>query len=137
LRLRGLTEKYALRRAVARYLPREIRERGKVPYRAPIGEVFFGGDRGSDARELLSRERIADAGLLDPQAVGRLVAKFESTRGAAVGETDEMALVGSLSLMILHERLVARPRLAEPLEATRFVDGGEVLVDRHAVAEAV
>src|SRR5205085_4257351 len=45
LRLRGLREKYALRRAAARHLPAEIHSRPKIPYRAPIREVFFGSKR--------------------------------------------------------------------------------------------
>ena len=47
-----------------------------------------------------------------------------------MSETDEMALVGSLTLMVLHDRLVAHPRLADPLEPTRLVVGGEVVTGR-------
>ena len=73
------------------------------------------------------------AGLLDETAVARLVAKF--AEGRPVSETDEMALAGSMSLMILHERLVANPRLAPALEPTRTVIGDKV-VDG-PIAEAV
>jgi len=41
-----------------------------------------------------------------------------------VSETDEMALVGIVSTMLLHEALVARPTLAAPAEPSRVVDGG-------------
>jgi hypothetical protein len=75
--------------------------------------------------ELLSPRRVADSGLLDPAAMRRLVTKFESSGG--VGETDEMALVGSLSLLLLHERLVERPVEAAPAEPNRVVDGDEVV----------
>jgi hypothetical protein len=44
----------------------------------------------------------------------------------AVSETDEMALVGILSTMLLHETFVASPRLAEPLAPDRIVVGAEV-----------
>ena len=37
-----------------------------------------------------------------------------------------MALVGALSLMLLHDRFVASPRLAEPLVPDRVVVGDEV-----------
>ena len=37
-----------------------------------------------------------------------------------------MALVGSLSLMLVHDRFVENPRLALPLEPTRVVVGGRV-----------
>jgi hypothetical protein len=37
-----------------------------------------------------------------------------------------MGLVGTISVMLLHERLVARPALAEPAEPTRVVVGDTV-----------
>ena len=123
-RLRGLEEKYLLRKAAARDLPRAIRERPKRPYRAPIAEVFAGAGAPPYARELLRPEALADAGLLDPVAVERLAAKFGNLK--LVSETDEMALVGSISLMLLHERFVKSPRLAPPAEPTRVVVGAGV-----------
>ena len=53
MRLRGLQEKYALRRAAARYLPPAILSRPKVPYRAPIRDVFFGSGRADYCLDLL------------------------------------------------------------------------------------
>lgn len=139
LRLRGLQEKYALRRAVAPYLDPEIRSRPKVPYRAPIREVFFGPQRPDYAVDLLRPKRIEDAGLLDPTAVARVVAKFEKAENGGVSETDEMALVGAVSLMLLHDRMVQAPTLARPLEPTRVVVGAGVVRDSSVedVAEAI
>ena len=125
LRLRGLEEKLALRKAVEGDLPEEIRTRPKRPYRAPIGEVFAGPDAPTYVRELLAPARLEAAELLDPAAVARVVAKFEASGGTRVSETDEMAFVGSLSVMLLHERFVADPRLAQPLEPQRVVIGAE------------
>jgi asparagine synthase (glutamine-hydrolysing) len=125
LRLRGLEEKYALRAATSRYLPPEIRERRKHPYRAPIGEALAGPAAPDYVRELLAPARLDGAGLLDPGAVSRLVRKFELDRG--VSETDEMGLVGAVTLMLLHERFVARPRTAEPLKPSRVVVDGVVV----------
>ena len=128
LRLRGLYEKYALRRAVARYLPEHIVRRAKQPYRAPIGGVLAGPAAPEYVRELLARPRLEQAGLLDPAAVARVVSKFERI----AGETDEMALVGAVTLMLLHDRFVANPRLAPPLEPNRLVVGAEVVSARAA-----
>lgn len=125
MRLRGLQEKYGLRRAAARHLPPEIHSRPKIPYRAPIREVFFGAHR-PEYLELLRPAAVEAAGVLDPAAVSRLTAKFERP-GGMVSETDEMALVGSLSLMLLHDRMVARPRLAPHAEPTRVVFGDRVV----------
>jgi asparagine synthase (glutamine-hydrolysing) len=135
LRLRGLREKYALRKVAARLLPQQIHERPKIPYRAPISGVFFGAGQPAYVSELLRPEALEAAGVLDPGAVSRLVAKFESGAGRGVSETDEMALVGALSIMLLHEQLVASPVLAEPLKPGKTVVGDAVQAE--PVAEAV
>lgn len=127
MRLRGLREKYALRRVAARHLPVQISSRPKVPYRAPIASVFFGPDRPAYVGELLDPARVQAAGLLDPQAVRRVVARFQ--RGSGVSETDEMALVGCISLMLLHEQMVLAPALAAPAQPTRVVIGDQVVAD--------
>jgi asparagine synthase (glutamine-hydrolysing) len=127
LRLRGLSEKYLLRKAVEHRLPAEIASRKKRPYRAPIVGAFVGPDAPAYVRELLDERSLAESGLLAPEAVARLVRKCEA--GAprdAVSETDEMALVGVLSVLLLHDRFVARPSLAEPLVPDRVVIGDEV-----------
>jgi asparagine synthase (glutamine-hydrolysing) len=128
LRLRGLHEKYALRRAVARHLPEQIVRRAKQPYRAPIGSVLAGPAAPEYVHELLVPRRLQRAGLLDPAAVARVVSKFER----AAGETDQMALVGAVTLMLLHERFVDNPRLAPPLEPNRLVVGAEIVSARAA-----
>lgn len=126
LRLRGLEEKYALRRAVSTFLPEEVYARRKRPYRAPIGQVFVGEGAPEYVRGLLDPARLRRAGIFRPEAVQRVVAKFEATGGARVSETDEMALVGAISTMLLHEQLVERPALARPARPTRVVVGAEV-----------
>lgn len=137
LRLRGLEEKYALRAAMSRHLPAEIRGRRKHPYRAPIGEALTGTAAPDYVRELLAPGRIEAAGLLDAAAVSRLVNKFKLGKGRS--ETDEMGLVGAVTLMLLHERFVSKPHGATPLEPSRLVvDGQVVQAEAHAaVAEPV
>jgi asparagine synthase (glutamine-hydrolysing) len=137
LRLRGLQEKPALRAATSRYLPTEIRGQPKRPYRAPIGEALAGAAAPDYVRDLLAPEQIDAAGLLDSAAVGRLLRKFEL--GRSVSETDEMGLVGAVSLMLLDERFVSNPQAAVPLEPSRRVVDGEVVATdaAAAVAEAV
>jgi asparagine synthase (glutamine-hydrolysing) len=138
MRLRGLDEKHALRRAVANDLPKEIVSRSKRPYRAPIGEVFAGPNAPEYVDALVDPRRVDQSGLLDPAAVGRLIAKFKASGGTRVSETDEMALVGLISLMLLHERFVASPTLASPVVPTRVVIGRDVLEGPLApAAEAV
>jgi asparagine synthase (glutamine-hydrolysing) len=134
MRLRGLEEKHVLRRAMAPLLPPEVSSRTKRPYRAPIGQAFVGPDAPEYVRELLQPERLEAAGVFAPDAVRRVVAKFEAAGGARAGETDEMALVGAVSTMLLHEQLVASPSLAPEAVPTRVVVGATVEHDAEPAA---
>ena len=134
MRLRGLEEKHVLRRAMAPLLPTEVSSRTKRPYRAPIGPAFVGPGAPEYVRELLQPERLEAAGVFAPDAVRRVVAKFEASGGARAGETDEMALVGAVSTMLLHEQLVASPSLAPEAVPTRVVVGATVEHDAEPAA---
>jgi asparagine synthase (glutamine-hydrolysing) len=109
-KLRGLREKAVLRKAVGDLLPPSIVNRVKQPYRAPDSQSFFaGGQTASLVAELLSVERIRNAGYFDAEIVRRLVEKCRA--GKAIGFADNMAFVGILSTMLLHETFI-NPRLA-------------------------
>jgi len=123
-RLRGLREKEILRRAARRFLPAAIADRPKRPYRAPIVAAFVGPQAPEYARELLAPGRVEEAGILSPATVDRVVRKCEARLEQGVGEVDEMALVGALSVQLLYERLVARPALAPPAVPSKIVAGG-------------
>ena len=104
-KLKGLTEKYLLRESMRGELPDAVRTRTKQPYRAPDSASFFENGKALPyVAELLSAGRIDAAGLFDPAAVGRLVAKCQA--GRAIGFSDNMAFVGILSTMLLHEQFV-------------------------------
>jgi asparagine synthase (glutamine-hydrolysing) len=103
-KLRGLNEKYLLKRLGAKWLPPEISQRRKRPYRAPIQRSFFGKSAPDYVGELLSPSRLKQSGLFNPATVSQLVRKAEQT--GRLGETDDMALVGILSTQLLHERFV-------------------------------
>jgi asparagine synthase (glutamine-hydrolysing) len=122
-RLADLHEKPLLRRAMAPLLPPEIARRPKRPYRAPILRPFVGPDAPDWVAETLAPERLAASGLVDADAVGRLVAKCRRRADAGVSESDEMALVGVLSTLLLQERMVDRPHRARPARPTREVIG--------------
>jgi len=119
-RMRGLKEKYLLRRAVGPLLPDRVARRVKRPYRAPIAGVFFGPKAPDYVRELLAPEKTAASGLFAPAAVDRLVAKFLRAP-ERVSEVDEMALVGLLSTLLLQRSLVSTPSLPAPREPNREI----------------
>ncbi len=103
--MKGLTEKYLLKKAMTGLLPESIRTRTKQPYRAPDSQSFFEGGKPVDyVDDLFSRSRIEQAGYFDAAAVGKL---FEKCRtGRAIGFGDNMAFVGILSTMLLHDAYV-------------------------------
>ncbi len=106
LKLRGLTEKYILKKAMQRELPPSITKRTKQPYRSPDSSSFFrDGQPIEQVAELLSPSRIDAAGVFDAGAVGKLMEKCRL--GRALGFGDNMAFVGVLSTMLLHEQFIA------------------------------
>ncbi|MFN0185770.1 MAG: asparagine synthase (glutamine-hydrolyzing) [Aquabacterium sp.] len=107
-KLRGLVEKHILKQAMADELPAAVLQRPKQPYRAPDSASFFDdGQPLEPVAELLSPRRLNDAGLFDSVAVGKLVDKCRA--GRATGFADNMAFVGILSTMLLHEQFIAPP----------------------------
>jgi asparagine synthase (glutamine-hydrolysing) len=106
-KIRGLTEKYILRRAVEPWLPQQIVHRTKQPYRAPDSESFFRNGRPLDyVAEALAPARVKAAGYFDPTMVTRLTEKCCS--GRAVGFGDNVAFVAVLTTQLLHEMFVTR-----------------------------
>lgn len=114
LKLRGLNEKYLLKKLAARWLPPEIASRRKKPYRAPIHRSFFNEGARDYVNELLSPSQLNATGLFEPNAVAQLAKKAASS---GLGETDDMALVGIISTQILHHQFVSRRRNTQPLPA--------------------
>jgi asparagine synthase (glutamine-hydrolysing) len=125
LKLRGLTEKYLLRRSVGDLLPPQIARRPKQPYRAPDCRCFFGDGAPDYVGELLSPRAVAAAGYFDAGAVERLVHKC---RGGVTGFRDNMALVGVLSVQLLDHLFVrgnaaGSPPDPRPLQVRCFTGG--------------
>ena len=113
MKLRGLKDKYILRQAAKEWLPEEIGQRPKRPYRAPIHRSFFGVAGVDYVEELLSEEAVKAAGLFEPKAVGHFVRRLKE--GKPIGETDDMALAGILSTQLLHRRFVSDYTPSRPI----------------------
>lgn len=118
-KIRGLTEKYLLRRALAGLLPADIVHRTKQPYRAPDSQSFFFDGKPLDyVTELMSADSIRAAGYFNPAAVEHLLRKCQT--GRAIGFADNQAFVGVLSTMLLHRSMAdaraRRPREPAPRE---------------------
>ena len=105
LKMRGLIEKLLLKKAFSRELPASITHRTKQPYRTPDSAAFFESGRPLEwVADLLDAPSIAKAGLFDPAAVSRLVAKCGA--GRAIGFGDNMAFMGVLSTMLVQQQFI-------------------------------
>ena len=112
LKLYGLKEKYLLKRLSSKWLPAEIWQRRKRPYRAPIHRSFFNPETPDWVRELLSPGALRAAGFFKPESVSQMVRKLDS--GMPLGETDDMALAGMLSTQLVHQQFVAGFKMPVP-----------------------
>jgi asparagine synthase (glutamine-hydrolysing) len=126
LRLRGLKDKNLLRRSVRGLLPAEVSQRPKRPYRAPIAPSFVGKGAPDYVAELLDPARLVQTGLFAPKMVQLLLDKCRRSEGGGVGEMDDMALVGVISIQLLHEQFVRAPQLAPSRSPNRIVVGDRV-----------
>lgn len=113
LKLNGLTEKYLLKQIASEWLPDEIWQRPKRPYRAPIQRSFFNPRVEEQVNELLSPSLIQQAGVFRAGAVQKLVEKARSS--SDLGETDEMALAGILSTQQVFAKFFADFHLPAPI----------------------
>jgi asparagine synthase (glutamine-hydrolysing) len=104
-KINGLNEKYLLKQSFSEEVPDTVRNRPKQPYRAPIQEVFFSPAPEDYVDAMLAEESLRQAGLFDPQKVGRLLNKYRS--GGQGSEVQNMAVVGILSAQLIHHQFVA------------------------------
>lgn len=102
LKLRGLREKYILRRAVRDLLPEPIASRRKRPYTAPNVRSFTSGYGRDLALEWMGEPELRRVGWFDPARVKVLLQKALS--GQPLGERENMAFVGILSAQLLAGR---------------------------------
>ena len=106
-KLRGLDEKSVLKRVAEGLVPQQIIGRPKQPYRAPDARSFVGVGAPDWVAEIVSERAVANAGVFDPTAVGRLWRKCrEAADGVPFSNADNMALVGVLSTGLLCDQLV-------------------------------
>jgi len=114
-KLHRLNEKYLLKKTAQTWLPPEIWQRVKRPYRAPIHRSFFNDAAPAYVQDLLSPWKVEEAGLFKPAAVRQLIRKIN--QGLPLSETDDMALAGILSSQLIYSQFVAGFEMPPPLSA--------------------
>jgi asparagine synthase (glutamine-hydrolysing) len=101
-KLRGLTrDKYLLRHAAARLLPKEAAFRKKGMFRAPLAESFFINPP-QYVRDLMSPEALARTGYFDAAAVRRDYDAIGAGQGDKINVFLKMGLTGVLSTQLWH-----------------------------------
>lgn len=105
LRMKVLSEKNILKKAMQDLLPPTITRRSKQPYMAPDISSFFGKNTAEYLDSYLSKQMLVQAGLFKPAAVTKLVEKCR--KGTRQGFKENMAFVGILSSQILYHKFIA------------------------------
>jgi asparagine synthase (glutamine-hydrolysing) len=116
LRLRGLDEKFVLKRAARGLVPESVLRREKFPYRAPAPLSLVGDGAPSWAREVLSVDAIDAVGVFDGQKAARLIHKLRACDAAQApaSESDAMALMAIVSTQLLANSVLS----ANPIAST-------------------
>lgn len=97
----GLNEKFVLKKAMQKELPRAITDRVKQPYMAPDSNSFVQPDSPEYIEELLSEQALRRAGMFNPTFVARLRDKCARLSHAHLSFKDNMSFIGILSAQLL------------------------------------
>jgi asparagine synthase (glutamine-hydrolysing) len=103
LKLRGLTEKWLLRRLARKLLPPGIELRHKTMFRANLGSTFLTSDRPVWVEQLLSADSLRATGLFDVQGVQHAVEVQRHGRRLSLQRfVFDMGLAGVVSTQLWH-----------------------------------
>jgi asparagine synthase (glutamine-hydrolysing) len=112
LKLHRLREKHVLRAYARRWLPPEVIDRPKFPYRAPVAGALVGPSAPGWSAWAFAPESLREVGVFDAEKVRRLVAKLEAQPAAAT-EADDMAIMAIASTQLL-ANTSRQPRAVPP-----------------------
>jgi asparagine synthase (glutamine-hydrolysing) len=121
----GLNEKYILKNAMEKELPKEITERVKQPYMAPDSNSFVRHDSPSYIQDTLSEKSLTNTGLFNPKAVSRLVAKCTKMADKHLSFKDNMSFISILSTQLMHNKFIENfeiPKSLKKSEIKTFID---------------
>jgi len=105
-KIRGLNEKYVLKKTFESLLPRTIIHRQKKPYRAPVAQCLI--DRETIASSMLEKDIITGYGYFDPDRVELLMNKYRKHKGSLFSERDDMSIAAIVSTHLLHYHFIER-----------------------------
>jgi len=98
-KIRGLNEKYLMKKLMDGRLPDQVVHRPKQAYRAPVASSLTSAKAPEYLREAISPEMLNKFGIFNQASVAKLLGKMQE--GKTVTENDNMAVAGILSTQIL------------------------------------
>jgi asparagine synthase (glutamine-hydrolysing) len=105
-KMKGLNEKYLLKKIMAGRLPDRIVKRNKQAYRSPIADSFLSSPAREYVMELLSERDINRAGLFSYPSVQKLINKIRAAD--IITEMDNMAFAGIISTQLLYHQYILK-----------------------------
>ncbi len=119
-KIHGLKEKFLLKKAMLKELPKEIIARVKQPYMAPDSNSFVQPDSPAYVAEIMSENALRQSGLFNPGPVQKLRKKCETLSHAHLSFKDNMSFIGILSTQLWHQLYIQDYRPAEPIPRDKF-----------------
>jgi asparagine synthase (glutamine-hydrolysing) len=104
-KIRGLNEKYLMKKLMDKRLPDQVVHRPKQAYRAPVASSLTSPRAPEYLREALSPDMLNLYGIFNPASVEKLLGKMKE--GKTVTENENMAVAGILSTQILMDLFVS------------------------------
>lgn len=104
LKLKGLNEKYLLKKLIKGKIPDSVVNRSKQAYRAPIATSFLSESHPEYIDELLSEKSLKDFNIFDPVKTTNLINKLKANPAS---EVENMAIAVILSTQILYQQFIA------------------------------
>ena len=108
LKLKGLNEKFLLKKLIKNRIPEPILYRSKQAYRAPIRNVFVSDDTPNSIKEVISEEALKEVGVFNPIFFQKLMTRMQTKD--QVSEIDNMALTGIVSVQMLFYLFVKKTK---------------------------
>lgn len=103
-KLKGLNEKYFLKKLLKNKIPESIVKRTKQPYRAPVNNVFLSSGAPEYVREMLSESQTERAGIFSYRSVSMALSRMRRT--GITSEMDDMLLTSIISSHLLYNQFV-------------------------------
>jgi len=121
----GLNEKHILKKIFSDILPKNIINRPKNPYRAPIQQSLLSTQNDEFIKNMLSEIAIQKSGYFNARKVNALTKKIHAQKN--INEVDGMAIAGILSTQIIDNQYIQN----FPLSITPSLKP-DILIDRRS-----